>query len=141
MSVTVNDVVNGVINAIQPVFPNIVIYGEESAQGFTAPCFYVKLFPVEQKRELNRRYVRRHSFDIHYFGTSNTDMYDKAESLYAVLEYINVNETMCRGKSMKHEILEGVLHFYVDYDFSIMRPKETVPFMQTMNQEANIKND
>lgn len=136
MSVTVNDIRNGVISALKQQFP-MKIYGEEIKQGFTKPCFFVKLFPVEHSREVDRRYLRVHSFDIHYFGTSNEDMHDTAESLYDILEYITVTDGLCRGKSMKHEIVDETLHFFVDYDFHVMRQKVAEPKMQTM--EANVK--
>ena len=140
--VTVNDVRRGVMNALKQRFPTVKIYGEEIAQGFEPPAFFVKLFPVSHTREVGRRYLRAHSFDVHYFPGSkyeNEEMHDVAEQLYDALEYIDATGTKYRGARMNHEIVDGVLHFFVDYDFHVMRPVPDVPKMQTLEQEGWIK--
>lgn len=137
--ITVNDVRRGVMAALKKRFPGIKVYGEEIKQGLTAPCFFVKLFPVAQDREVGRRYKRMHAFDIHYFGNSNDDMHDTAESLYDCMEYIEINRSTFRGVKMRHEIVDDVLHFFVDYDFHVMRQKPKAVKMQTLKQEGYIK--
>ena len=119
--ITVNIVKDGVISTLKQRFPNTKIYGEEIKQGFRAPCFFVKLFPVSQRQVVGRRYKRFHSFDIHYFGESNEEMHDIADQLYDRMEYIPVNEDLLRGTKMNHEIVDGVLHFFVNYDFHIYK--------------------
>lgn len=134
--------------ALDTHFPNMRIYGEEIRQGFQEPCFFVKLFPVQQDREFGRRYKRMHSFDIHFFPAeagideeekSNLDMHDMAEKLYDRLEYIQVHDGLIRGYKMRHEIMDGVLHFFVDYDFHLLRPHPTLPKMQELEQEGHVK--
>lgn len=141
--ITINNVRDAVVTVLGEQFPDIEIYGEEIKQGFTEPCFFVKLFPVAQDREFGRRYKRYHAFDIHYFPESETDaneeMHDMAEQLYACLEYIQVNSSLCRGHGMKHEIVDGVLHFFVNYDFHVLKPVPEVPAMQSLEQEGLVK--
>ncbi|MEG6521135.1 phage tail terminator family protein [Desulfotomaculum sp. 1211_IL3151] len=137
--VIVNDVREAVIAALNQHFPDIEIYGEEIKQGFEEPCFFVKLFPVAQDREFGRRYKRYHSFDIHYFAATNEDMHVMAERLYEHMEYIKVSGGTARGKKLRHEIVDGVLHFFVDYDFHIIREKQPYPKMQELEQEGYIK--
>jgi len=141
--VTFLDVRTGLLKALAQAFPDIDRYGEEIKQGLEAPCFFVKLFPVSQEREFGRRYKRFHSFDIHYFPKSETrpneESHALAEQLYDQLEYIEVNNGLCRGTKMKHEIVDEVLHFFVTYDFHVLRSKTAVPKMQTLEQEEYIK--
>lgn len=141
--ITVNKVRNSVISALSNHFPNIKIYGEEIKQGFSEPCFFVKLFPVSQNREVGRRYKRYHTFDIHYFPESeldaNDEMQDIAESLYDRMEYVETDNGLMRGHGMKHEIINGVLHFSVDYDFHVLRERRPAIKMQTLEQEGYIK--
>lgn len=120
-------------------FPGIEVYGEEIKQGFEEPCFFVKLFPVAQDREFNRRYKRYHSFDIHYFAQTNEEMHAVAEQLYGCLEYIQVSDRVVRGNKQRHEILDGVLHFLVSYDFFVFREATPDPKMQELEQEGLIK--
>lgn len=141
--VTINDVRYAINVKLDEKFPNIPIRGEEIKQGLIEPCFFVKLFPVAQDREVDRRYRRHHAFDIHYFPESktdaNTEMHNVADSLLDCMEYVELGEGLIRGRNMNCEIVDGVLHFFVNYDFHVMRPKPVEPSMQTMEQEANIK--
>lgn len=38
-----------------------------------------------------------------------------------------------------HEIIDGVLHFFVDYNFQIIKETTLDPLMQTMEQEGFIR--
>lgn len=141
--VTINDVRSGVISALNRIYPDMDIYGEEIKQGLEEPCFFVKLFPVSQDQEHGRRYKRFHSFDIHYFPLSQTDaneeMFEVAEKLLDHMEYIEVAGSPCRGKNMGHEIVDGILHFKVDYDFHVLRQKKDEPVMKHLEQKGAIK--
>ncbi|BFH27038.1 hypothetical protein PMJ1TS6_08010 [Paenibacillus melissococcoides] len=136
--VTVNDVRSGVISALNKLYPDMDIYGEEIKQGLEEPCFFVKLFPMSQDRMQGRRYVRYHSFDIHYFPFSQTDaneeMFEVAEKLLEHMEYIEVAGSICRGTNMEHEIVDGILHFKVDYDFHVLRQKKEEPVMKSLGR-------
>lgn len=142
--VTVKDIVDAVILKLSQTFPSATIYEEEIKQGLAEPCFFVKLFPVAQDKEFGRRYKRYHTFDVHYFPLSkddaNVEMHDVAERLYDVLEWISMGSGLHHGSKMNHEIVDGVLHFFVSYDFHLMRPKADVPKMQTLTKEGFIKN-
>lgn len=134
--ITVNSVLDSVIAALNQNFPNISTYSEESEQGLEEPYFYVKMFPVAQKQLLGQRYQRNHSFDIHYFAGSNEALHDMAEQLYDKLELISVADSLVRGSGMRHEIVDGVLHWFVAYNFQVRRSVEPDPLMQSMKQEG-----
>lgn len=139
--VTINDVRNAVINQLAEQFPHIERYGEEIRQGFKEPCFFVKLLNASQTQELNTRYMRTHSFDIHYFpqNNSNEEAHDMAEKLYDALELIEYAGVLYQGREMNHEIVDGVLHFFVDYAFRVRREIPEPPKMELMEQEGWIK--
>lgn len=128
--ISFNAVRKAVIATIKQSFPDMDVYGEEISQGFQEPCFFVKLFPASQKQIMDNRYQRYHAFDIHYFpiiddeNYVNDDMHDMAEQLYQILEYINVNGDQCRGTKMEYEIVDGVLHFFVHYNFFVYKERE-----------------
>lgn len=140
---TITEVRDGIISTLHQQFPDIPIRGEEIKQGFVAPCFFVRTLDTAQDREVDRRYKRYHSFDIHYFPVSevdaNQEMLGMAEQLYGLLEYITPSGSLIRGTGLRHEIVDGVLHFFVNYVFHVMRDKEPVPPMQTMKQEGYIR--
>lgn len=137
--ITVNDVRHGVMTALHDRFPDIKVYGEEISQGFIEPCFFVKLLEATHTQALGRRYIRTHSFDVHYFAGTNADRHDMAEQLYDCLETIQAAGSACRALSMSHEIVDGVLHFFVAYTIHVMREQAGEPLMQDLEQEGDLK--
>lgn len=139
MIVTVNDVRDGVIAALDSLYPDVNIHDEEIEQGLVEPRFFVKLLTGGHAQVLGRRYKRSHAFDVHYFSKTNEDRHAVAEKLYKGLEHIPVAAGTVRGIRMQHEIIDGVLHFFVDYDFHVMRQKDPETKMQTLEQEASFQ--
>lgn len=139
--VTINDIRTAVFHQLAERFPDIKRYGEEIRQGFEEPCFFVKLLTAGQTQELGARYMRTHSFDIHYFpeDNSNSEAHDIAERLYDALEVIAYNGVQYRGINMNHEVVDGVLHFFVDYDFHVRRVVPDEPKMGDIEQEGYLK--
>ncbi|MED1790336.1 hypothetical protein P4V47_23205 [Brevibacillus laterosporus] len=139
IEITINDVRNAVMSAIKKAYPTAKVYGERLPQGFKEPCFFVLMLEGSQDKELDRRYKRFHPFDIHYFTSSNSERYEVAERLIEVLELIDLKGKPIRGIKMRHTIVDDVLHFFVDYNFHVVRPKPTVPKMQRNWIERGIK--
>ena len=139
--VTINDIRTAVFHRLAERFPDVKRYGEEIRQGFEEPCFFVKLLTASQTQELDTRYMRTHSFDIHYFpvDNSNSEAHDIAEQLYDTLELIEFNGDLYRGNNMNHEIVDGVLHFFVDYNFHVRRVTPDEPRMGDIEQEGYLK--
>lgn len=137
--VTINSIRDGVNAALDHFFPSIPIMGEEIKQGLEEPCFFVKLLEGSQTQELGTRYKRAHQFDVHYFEVENRKLHNMAEQLYDILGLIQAGDTLYRGTNMKHEIVDGVLHFFVDYTILVRRDTPAMPIMQTIEQEGNIR--
>jgi 3'-phosphoadenosine 5'-phosphosulfate (PAPS) 3'-phosphatase len=138
---TINDVRYAVHAALDAAFPDIPIVGEEIKQGLTPPCFFVKLLEPEHTQELGRRFIRYHPFDVHYFAPerSNADMYDMAEQLTAALQQITVAGRPVRGTGMRFEIVDEVLHFFVQYNFHVWAPRPEDPAMAALDVTEGIK--
>lgn len=137
--ITVNDVRDGVIAALKAAYPERKVYDEEIKQGFSSPCFFVKILTAGQNREVGRRYKREHSLDVHGYADTNDELRVVVENLFTTLEYVSVPGGSVRGIRMNHEIVDGVLHFFVDYDFRVVRENTPEVKMQTLAQEANFK--
>lgn len=139
--VTINDVRYAVHTALDAAFPDIPIAGEEIKQNLNPPCFFVKLLEPAHTQELGRRYMRYHYFDVHYFadGRKNEDMYAMAEQLTAVLQQIIVAGRPVRGINMRFQVIDEVLHFFVDYNFHVWAPKADDPTMENLDVTEGIK--
>lgn len=140
----INDLKIGINQALDKEFPNITIYGEEIKQDFEEPCFFIKILASAQDKELGRRYKKNTSFDIHYFSDKediNTDCLDMADKLYEVLEYVKVNNSLYRASNMKHEVIDGVLHFFLQFNYKVVKQMEEAPKMGKLKQEVHLGND
>ena len=125
----INEIVKGISRAIYDEFGNgYAIYKENIPQNFTEPCFSIVHIRSSNDLKLTNRYMRRNLFDIHYFPEDGRNekeqMYNVAERLFLCLEHIFVLDNMCRGAKMSPEIVDGVLHFFVNYDFFVTRQSD-----------------
>lgn len=139
-AITFNHVRDAIVSTLVENCTTSKIYDEKIEQGLGESSFFVKLLNGGQTRELNRRYKRVLDFDIHYFGLSNEEMNTMAEKMYDILERVSVDAgNTIAGKSLSHEVIDRVLHFFVSYEFHVLRESTVDPIMQVMEQEGNLK--
>lgn len=139
-----NDIIQGIADALNDTFGSgYSVYKEDIPQGFEEPCFSIVHIMSENSGKLPVRYHRRNRFDVHYFPkderNAKTEMYSVAESLFLALEYINVLDNSCRGTKMSYEIIDGVLHFFVNYDLYITKNIESQSSMQTLQYTPTLE--
>lgn len=125
------------------------VYFDEIEQNAQYPCFLIRLIDSEQEHVLDRRYERRHSFEIRLFSNEkgeitdiNTELYKVAPALYMALEYIQVvdesKEYLLRGDAMSYKAVDDTLQFLVSYDFFIMKAREKTEFMNTLDIKEGV---
>ncbi|MEW8955606.1 DUF6838 family protein [Clostridium sp.] len=141
--VNINDLRIGINQALDKALSNINIYGEEIKQGFEEPCFFIKVLSSAHDKELNTRYKKNVSFNIHYFSDKediNMDCLDMADKLYEVLEYVSIGNSLYRSNSMTHEVIDGVLHFFLQFNYKVVKEVEKASKMNRLKQEVGLKN-
>lgn len=136
----INDMIDGIAGALNKAFgAECTIYKESIPQGFKEPCFSIVHIRCENVPYLKGRYLKKNRFDIHYFPTpgnrEKTEMYDVENKLHFALEYINVLDILFRGTKMSSEIVDGVLHFFVNYDRFVGVQEAELPHMETLTTE------
>nr|DAN88218.1 MAG TPA: tail completion protein [Caudoviricetes sp.] len=137
------DLIDGVSAALYNAF-GVPVYADFQRQNAIFPCFFIERITHGEEQELDRRYWRTNHFDIHYFATRDgvdidtLELTDIADTMTLVLEYIDVGGALVRGERMEWRETDGVLHFYISYDFHIMRPRERVEEMQTLDAKGRV---
>lgn len=125
-----------------------VIYKEDVKQGLREPAFVITHLISIDTAKLPNRYLRANSFNIYYFpkNTTNakTEMYDVGEKLLAGMEYITVKDeenldNLCRGTKMRYEIVDDVLHFFVNYDFFVKKEPIKQEDMGELAVKSNVE--
>lgn len=139
----VNKIIDGVSVKLNEAFGDTCeIYSEEVKQDFKVPCFFILPLNPSQRQMIGSRYYRNNPFDIHYFPKSkeekNAEIYSVAETLCEALEYINIDGNFVRGNRMRYEKVEGVLHFFVEYNKHVIRQIEKIP-MEELTATSGLK--
>lgn len=88
---------------------------------------------------IGKRYLRTISLDVHFFSEKNEEqneqMYEMGDLLYPLLEVLQLEEQILQGSEMNFEIIDGVLHFFVDYKVFVYRQTEPDVYMEKLNVE------
>ena len=137
-----NKIITGISQALDAEFNSeneeYIIHTENVEQGLEEPCFFIFSLKPSSKQLVGNRYERKYPFDIHFFpdtelvdgiSTINNQINEVTERLFTALEYITVDNSLVRGTSMNVEIVDSVLHFFIN--FNMIVKKETDP-IETM---------
>lgn len=140
--------INSIIEAISVALGNefgdgYEIHMEEIEQGLEEPCFFIFCLNPTNNLFLGKRYFRTNLFCIQYFPASKEKQREcngVAERMYECLEYITIygEDTPIRGTKVEHEVVDGVLNFFVNYDCFIYKKEQQTP-MEVVSAEINVR--
>lgn len=134
----VNEIINGISVKLNQVFGDgYEIYADNDVvQGLNEPCFFISVLQPSQTNFLGQRYFREHPFDVHYFPKTsgdNVELQAMGSELFDALEYITLlNGDSVHGTSMNYEVVDGVLHFKVNYNL-FLRKEEIKDSMESIS--------
>ncbi len=115
------------------------IYQNDVEQGLKEPCFLIAVLRPERAPLPGGRTLMREPLDIHYFPTeprNSAEMIAAAETMLQALDVIVLPDgDLIRGTSMRYEIVDNVLHFFVNFDHIILR-RRGEPLMETLEVET-----
>ena len=146
--ITVNLIIEAIAAALNGEFgEEYAVYAEEVKQGLSEPCFFIscinpsdrQLMGNANRHFLAARYYRENRFCIQYFSLDENngrrESYDKAERLFGCLEEINADGDIIRGTDMNFEYTDGILSFFVSYNFFVYKTREPT-VMEKLNKEV-----
>lgn len=136
----VSELMKGISSKLNATFGDgYEIYLKDVAQGLTEPCFFIAVLQPERHPMLGNRSHQTNPFDIHYFPedeTDNCEMISVAEQMMDALEMITLlNGDLIRGTNRRYEIVDGVLHFFINFNMHLIKLVETTP-METLDVET-----
>nr|DAL93838.1 MAG TPA: tail completion protein [Caudoviricetes sp.] len=143
-----NKIITGISQALDTEFNSdneeYTIYTENVEQGLDEPCFFIFGLKPSNKQLVGNRYKRTYPFDIHYFPKDednyNNEINEVTERLFTALEYITV-DGLVRGTNMNAEIVDNVLHFFVDFNMIVRKEVEPIPTMGSLTIKQKLGGD
>ena len=121
------------------------IYTDEVKQDLQEPCFFVLCANTENRLFFNKRYLMRNMFCIQYFPESeeagNAECMSAAQRLFSCLEWINMDGDLTMGTVMKSEFSDGILLFFVNYDFFVYKTADKIPAMADVKKDIFVKGE
>lgn len=95
------------------------VHYHNEGQDLNEPCFLIVVVDYLKEQLLGSRSIRRLPFDVHFFPSQgNKQCWEVADRLMNALEIITtVDGDKFAGTSMEANIVDGVLHFKVNFNF------------------------
>ncbi|MBR1697093.1 MAG: hypothetical protein IJ712_02575 [Anaerovibrio sp.] len=139
-----NDLITGVMTRLRDTFgEDTTVYFDEVKQELNEPCFFVRTLEVSQELVVRNRYRRIYHLDIEYHPEDRQqtarEIADVANVMLMAMEYIHIGENLTRGTNIRYEVQDKVLHFFVDYDFFVLKVLEEEEYMETLTQTQYVK--
>lgn len=139
----INSIIESISISLYTEFgDDYTIYTESIEQGLQEPCFFVFCINPTNQLFLGKRYFRENGFCLQYFPKDENQAKQEgnavAERLYSCLEYISVSGKLLRGTKMKYQIVDGVLNFFVNYDFFVYKTVD-LNIMEKLSKNVTVK--
>lgn len=139
--------INSIIETVSAVLneefgDKYTIYAEEIEQGLTEPCFFISCISSSQTLSTGNRYLCENMFCIQYFPSDaqrgREENNKAANKLFSCLEILEVDGNLMRGTKMNCEISDGVLSFFVNYDFFVCKERKSYT-MESLKENIFMK--
>lgn len=132
----ITDITNGIAKALHEAFgADYKKYIDEVPQGFKTPAFLILFLSLEHTQRLNSRWRITPLFNVQYFPNEKTECPDMALKVQRVLREITlVNGVKMRASSPNSEIIDGVGHNFMQFNFDLFET-EAKEFMGSLTQQ------
>lgn len=150
-----NKIITGISQKLDEEFnteenEGYIIHTENVEQGLEEPCFFIFSLKPSSKQLVGNRYERKYPFDIHFFpdtelvdgiSTINNQLNEVTERLFTALEYITVDNSLVRGTSINAEIVDNVLHFFINFNMIVKKETEPIDTMGSLTIKQKLGGD
>lgn len=134
------EIMIGIVQALDAGF-GLPVHIDSVNQKLTPPCFLIDRVQGELQKKLGNRYKDNNYFDIKYFTETEklaVEYLEIEEKLYNTLEYIEIEGSPTKGTDMKSSVIDGVLHFFVNYNFHVFKQNAPEEPMQDITIKSKL---
>lgn len=133
----INEILSGVSIKLNYVFgDDYEVYVNDVNQGLSEPCFFIAVLSPSHAPLLGKRMKITMPLDVHYFPMNSGDNYEMSRVGDMLFRALDLIETpgfgSFRGREMRWQIYDGVLHFFVTY-IVVSNEIENKELMESLN--------
>lgn len=138
----INTIIKAISSSLYQTFGDgYEMYMEEVEQDLKEPCFFIQCLNPTMELFLGKRYFRQNQFCVQFFPATQKkqrECHETAEKMMWCLEYLSVGNDLFHGTKMRYEIVDEILHFFVNYNCFVYRIEEKET-METMESGTGVK--
>lgn len=135
----INDIINAISVKLHESFGSgYKKHIDEIPQGFKTPAFLIQFLNLENKRQIGKRWKVTTLFNVQYFPYGGaTDAANHTLKVQQALKEITLlNGSLMLGTGANSEIVDGVAHNFVRFNFFLQEVEEKV-FMGSLDHYLN----
>ncbi|MEA4988920.1 MAG: hypothetical protein VB095_12750 [Anaerovorax sp.] len=120
------------------------VYLREVKEEQKTSCFFILPLASSAEKMIGNRYRLNHSFEVQYYPPIeevNVPAESVETSIFEILSYISAGEDLIHGTKMSSKSLNGVFHFYVDYNFYSYKEEEKESVMEYADVKNGLKEE
>ncbi len=129
---------------LEGIFNNSCIYQDMLPMGYRSPCFFVNHVDTQVQLKLFNRYRVVANYDITYHPAkrkfNSKEFSEVVEKMTYGLELVQLEDgNYVRGSNIRYEVQDSVLHFFITFDFFVIRAKDRGIKMEKLYQRYGLK--
>ncbi len=129
---------------LEGIFNNSCIYQDMLPMGYRSPCFFVNHVDTQVQLKLFNRYRVVANYDITYHPAkrkfNSEEFSEVVEKMTYGLELVQLEDgNYVRGSNIRYEVQDSVLHFFITFDFFVIRAKDRGIKMEKLYQRYGLK--
>lgn len=140
----INKIIDAITIKLHEIFgEEYEIYQNNIEQGLKEPCFLITLIDSAKENLLNIRSKRLLPFDILFFPNGGkSQCHEVSDTLMNELDMIKcLDGELFSGTGMRSEVIDGVLHFFVNFNYIAMAESEELDPMETLEVSNTTKKE
>lgn len=127
---------NSIVEVLSQTFTDHQVYDEKKTQGLQRPCFFVDILPIALEKVSPNQQERSLIVDIQYMSSNETKEENliMAEELGQMFPIISFDTYKVKPSEERYEIVDGILHYLFDLDFTVYGTQEdSTPMIGQVN--------
>ncbi|MCM3599391.1 hypothetical protein M3175_01505 [Robertmurraya korlensis] len=127
---------DSIVKVLSDTFTDHQVYDEKKTQGLKRPCFFVDIIPVAFEKPTPNQQERSIIVDVQYMSLEETKEENlvMSEELGQMFSVISFDTYKIKPSEERYEIVDGILHYLFDLDFTVYGTQEdSTPMIGQVN--------